>query len=91
MENKFIIDSFIQAAQHPPFQHHWIVETWTELVNSHFQILEAAGFNGEKLKNALKHCKWLNVIVESKGVIKDSINLYVNKKKQMIILTAFNI
>ena len=48
MENKFIIDSFLQAAQHPPFQHRWMtVETWAELVNSHYQIPEAAGFNGE--------------------------------------------
>jgi hypothetical protein len=55
MENKFIIGSFLQAAQHPTLQHHWMtVETRAELVSSHYQILEAASFNGEKLKNALK-------------------------------------
>jgi hypothetical protein len=37
MENKFIIDSFLQAAQHPTFQRRWMmVETWAELVNSHY-------------------------------------------------------
>jgi hypothetical protein len=65
LENKFIIDSFLQAAQHPTFQYHWMtVETWAELIKSHYQIPEAAGFNDEKLKNALKHCKWLYAIIE---------------------------
>jgi hypothetical protein len=79
MENKFIIDSFLQAAQHPPFQHCWVmVKTRAELINGHYQIPEAAGFNGEKLKNALKRCNWLIAIIKSKGVVKDSTNLYVN-------------
>ncbi len=54
------------------------MEAWAELIHSHYQILYSAGFDGEKLKNALKHCKWLNVIIGSKGAVKDSINLYVN-------------
>jgi hypothetical protein len=79
MENKFIFDSFLQAAQCPTFQHRWMmVETWAELVDSHYQIPDAAGFNGEKLKNVPKHYKWPNTIIESKGAVKDSVDLYVN-------------
>jgi len=82
MENKYIIDSFLQAARQPLFQHRWMTaETWAELIARHYQLPEATCYSGQKLVNALSRCKWLNALIETRGVINNSICLYRNKHR----------
>ncbi len=82
MENKYLIDSFLQAARKPSFQHWWMTaETWTELIAHHYQLPEATCYSGQKLVNAISRCKWLNALIETKGVINNSICLYRNKRR----------
>jgi hypothetical protein len=74
MENKFIIECFLQGAQHQPFQNHWMaIDELAELINTHYQIPEAACFNGQKLKNVLTCCRWPNANIESRGSVYESI------------------
>ena len=54
MENKYIIDSFLQAARQPSFQHRWMTaETWAELIARHYQLPEATCYSRQKLVNAI--------------------------------------
>lgn len=52
-----------------------IIDALAEL---NYQIPEASCFSRQKLKNVLTCYKWLNTIIESRGAVFDSIQLYVN-------------
>ncbi len=48
-------------------------ETWAELITRHYQLPEATCYSGQKLVNAISRCKWLNALIETRGVINDNI------------------
>jgi hypothetical protein len=82
MDNKYIIESFLQAARNDIFQHCWMTaETWAELIARHYKLPESTCYNGQKLVNAIGRCKWLNPLIESTGVINDNLSLFRNKHR----------
>ncbi len=56
-------------------------ETWVELIAHHYQLPEATCYSEQKLVNTISQCKWLNALIETRGVINDSICLYRNKHR----------
>jgi hypothetical protein len=72
MKNKYKIECFYKEHNTDPFN---IIDALAEL---NYQIPEASCFSRQKLKNVLTCYKWLNTIIESRGAVFDSIQLYVN-------------
>jgi hypothetical protein len=54
-------------------------KTWAELIL--LTTISSQSHSGQKLVNAISHSKWLNALIETRGVINDGICLYRNKHR----------
>ncbi len=47
--------------------HYWMTaETWTELIVHHYQLPQPTCYSGQRLKNAICHCKRFNALIKSR-------------------------
>jgi hypothetical protein len=72
--------SFKETAKNSVFQHCWMkAETWLALINHFYKLPLSLIFNGKQLLDAISHTKWLITLIETTGVIDDTLCLYKNR------------
>jgi len=77
VDNKFVVDSFLEACQNPEFQGKWMTSaTWADVISRYYALSPELSYNGKKLIQAIGCSKWLLSIVESNGMINDTISLF---------------
>jgi hypothetical protein len=75
--NKFVVDSFLEACQNPEFQGKWMTSaTWGEVISRHYALSPEVSYDGKKLIQAIGYSKWLLSIIESNGMINETISLF---------------
>jgi hypothetical protein len=72
IDNKYIINIFLQACHIVTFHHHWMTaDTWAEQVNNYYMPLVYLCFNEKQLVEAIHQTKWLNKLIESTGAVNE--------------------
>jgi hypothetical protein len=77
--NKFIIDTFLEAAHNKAFHHHWMTaDTWVKLIVQYYKPPIDKLFTSSDLLNAIRQTKWLVDDIDTTKVIDDEVSLYRN-------------
>jgi hypothetical protein len=72
MDNRFVIDSFLEACHNAEFQGKWMTATtWAELVSLHYSLVPELSYDGNKLVQANGHSKWLVSLIETTGIVNE--------------------
>ena len=81
MDNKFIVQVFLEACRKADFQDKWMsAATWAEIVCRHYNLGVDVAFDGTKLTQAIGRDKALNSLIEgNNGQINEHVSLYRNK------------
>ena len=82
MDNKYIINIFLQACRNVTFHHRWMTaDIWAELVNNYYMPPASLRFNGKQLVEAIRRTRWLNELIESTEAVNEDTCLYRNKHR----------
>jgi hypothetical protein len=80
VEMNYIISSFKEAAKIYVFQHRWMTaEKWAVLITHYYKPPLSLIFIGKQLLDAISHTKWCVTLIETTGVIIDTLCVYKNR------------
>ena len=49
VDNKFVVDSFLEACQNPEFQGKWMTSaTWADVISRYYALSPELSYNGKK-------------------------------------------
>jgi hypothetical protein len=78
-DNKFIADTFLDAAHNKAFHHRWMTaDTWVELIVQYYKSPIDKLFTSSDLLNAIHQTKWLVDVIDTMKVIDEELSLYRN-------------
>ena len=81
-DNKFIVDTFLEATHNKAFHHRWMTaDTWVELIVQYYKPPIDKLFTSSDLLNAIRRTKWLVDVIDTTKVIDDELSLYRNTYK----------
>ena len=82
VETNYIISSFKEAAKNSVFQHRWMMaKTWVALINHFYKPPISLIFNGKQLLDAISRTKRLITLIETTGVIDDTLCRYKSRHR----------
>jgi hypothetical protein len=61
------------------------VDTWTELIAVHYQLVKDVIFSGSDLVEAVHRTQWLENLIQGGGLVKEDLTLYRNSYRMLLV------